>query len=158
MTFIKKLNYQVYIVNDPEFNAYALVGGIVIINTGLLNIIENESELAFVLAHELGHQDLQHCAQQVQYSTLASNIEPELSDLVQLAYSLYYLPFSKQDEYAADKYGINLMKKAGYHKQGAIQFFQRLKKISSASSQKRDPMNDFIATHGSLDERIARIK
>lgn len=155
----KKLAYQVKIFNNKDVNAFAIAGGKTYVLTGLLNFIENEDELAFVISHEIAHNELKHCVKKIQYGVQAAKIEPLLGDVVQIAYNVYSTPYSKYDEYEADKLGVELMKKAGYNVKGAITFFEKLKKLEEKYGvDKRDPINDFISSHPTAEDRKKRIE
>ncbi|NWF51305.1 MAG: M48 family metalloprotease [Ignavibacteriaceae bacterium] len=155
----KKINYSYKIVDTDEVNAYAIAGGKMYINTGILDFLETEDELAFVIAHEISHNELKHCIKRIQYSALASSLDPNLGEIVQLAYNLYSMPYSKYDEYEADDNGVKLMKKAGFNKKGAVSFFTKLAKLEKEYGiDKRDEVNDFISSHPTAEERKERIK
>ena len=58
----KTMHYTFTIVDDPAVNAFSHLGGFVYVHTGLLKMARQDWELEFVLAHEIGHVDLKHCA------------------------------------------------------------------------------------------------
>lgn len=155
----KSLQYEVTVVQDNVYNAYATAGGKVFINTGLLNKLQNVDEVAFVIAHEIAHNELKHCIHRIQYSYQTSKIEPSLATIVQLAYSTYKYPFSKEEERLADEYGFQLMRKAGYKKSGAIDFFTKLEKQEGQwKGTKLKAINDFISTHPTAEERRKQLE
>lgn len=150
----KGLDYELTIINDTEFNAFAIAGGQIFLNTGLLQGLESKDEIAFVIAHELAHNELRHCINKIQHSVNASRIDPTLGSVVQLAYHIYSHPFSKSDERAADELGLQLMLKAGYKKAGAISFFSKLEKMEAKwEGTALKELNDFISTHPTAKER-----
>jgi predicted Zn-dependent protease len=153
-----RLSYQVKILQDKDINAFAIAGGKTYILTGLLKFIESEDELAFVIAHEIAHNELKHCVKKIQYGVQAAKIEPVFGDVVQIAYNVYQTPYSKYDEYAADKLGVELLKKAGYNIKGAYSFFDKLKKLEEKYGvENRDPLNDFISSHPTAVDRKKKI-
>lgn len=155
----KNIKYSYKVFKDKDVNAYAVAGGKVYINTGLLDFIKSKDELAFVIAHELAHNELKHCIKRIQHSVTASKIDPTLGAVVQIAYSTYRLPFNKYEEYEADSLGVVLMQKAGYSKQGALDFFTKLAELEKKyQTDKRDPVNDFITTHPYAEKRKERIE
>ena len=150
----KTIKYDTTVVKDDVFNAYTVAGGKIFINTGLLNKLDNVNELAFVIAHELAHNELKHCIHRIQYSYRASKVQPALGTVVQLAYSTYKYPFSKEEERLADEYAVRLMQKAGYNKAGAISFFVSLEKQENKwKDSNLKAINDFISTHPTALER-----
>ena len=155
----KTINYRYSVLKDKTVNAFAIAGGKVYLLSGLLEELQTEDEVAFVIAHEIAHIELKHCVNKIQYSAIAAEIEPNLGEIVLLAYSIYSTPFSKYDEYEADDLGVELMQKAGYKKVGAIKFFEKLMELEKEYQQdKRDPLNDFISSHPTAENRIERIK
>jgi len=159
--YIKRtqINYRYTVLKDNSINAFAIAGGKIYLLTGLLKAVDTEDEIAFVIGHELAHIELKHCINRVQYAAIASKVEPNLGEIVQVAYSIYSTPYSKYDEYAADDLGVELMQKAGYKKEGAIKFFEKLIELEKEYQQdKKDPLNDFISSHPTAEKRIERIK
>ncbi len=153
------INYGYKVVETDEINAYAIAGGRMFINTGILEFLETEDEIAFVMAHEIAHNELQHCIKRVQYAAIASSIDPSFGELVQLAYGIYSMPFTKYDEYEADELGVWLMKKAGYDKQGAVTFFEKLEQLEKEYGiDQRDAVNDFISSHPTARDRREKVK
>ena len=148
------INYGYKVVETDEVNAYAIAGGRMFFNTGLLDFLETEDEIAFVMAHEIAHNELRHCIKRVQYAAIASSIDPSFGEIVQLAYGIYSMPFTKYDEYEADELGVWLMKKAGYDKQGAVDFFTKLEELEKEYGiDERDAVNDFISSHPTARDR-----
>lgn len=155
----KSINYGYKVVETDEVNAYAIAGGRMFFNTGIIDFLETEDEIAFVMAHEISHNELRHCIKRVQYAAIASSIDPNFGEIVQVAYGIYSMPFTKYDEYEADELGVWLMKKAGYDKQGAVDFFTKLEELEKEYGiDQRDAVNDFISSHPTAKERRDRVK
>jgi predicted Zn-dependent protease len=153
------INYSYKVVRTDEVNAYAIAGGRMYINTGIIDFLDTEDEIAFVLAHEISHNELRHCIKRVQYAAIASSIDPNLGEVVQVAYGMYSMPFTKYDEFEADELGVKLMNKAGYNKSGAISFFEKLEELEREyGMDERDAVNDFISSHPTAKERGNRVK
>jgi predicted Zn-dependent protease len=153
------LNYGYKVVETDEVNAYAIAGGRMFFNTGILEFLETEDEIAFVMAHEIAHNELRHCIKRVQYAAIASSIDPSFGEIVQLSYGIYSMPFTKYDELEADELGVWLMKKAGYDKQGAVDFFLKLEELEKEYGiDERDALNDFISSHPTARDRGERVK
>ena len=154
----KSINYNYKVVQTDEVNAYAISGGYMYVNTGILDFLDDENEIAFVLAHEISHNEKKHCIKRVQYAALASSVDPSFGEIVQMAYNMYSLPFSKYDEFEADDNGVFLMQKAGYDKSGAVSFFEKLEELEKEYGiDQRDAVNDFISSHPTAKERRERI-
>ena len=153
-----KINYNYKIVRTDEVNAYAIAGGYMYINTGILDFLDDENEIAFVIAHEISHNERRHTIKRVQYAVLASSVDPSFGEIVQAAYGIYSMPFSKYDEFEADENGVKIMLKAGYKKSGAVSFFEKLEELEKEyGADQRDALNDFISSHPTARERRDRV-
>ena len=155
----KNLNYRFSIVKKAEFNAITIAGGKVYIYSGLLDSIDTNEELAFVIAREISHNELKHCIHKIQFAVNAQKINPAMGAIVDAAYSVYRTPYSKYDELDADANGVKLMEKAGYSRNGAVSFFEKLKKLEAKyGGEKRNIFYDFFASHPPAKERLDNIK
>jgi predicted Zn-dependent protease len=124
------LNYRYRVLNSSVPNAFALPGGFIVINRGLLVGLKSEAELAAVLGHETGHVTAKHSLAGYQRA-LASNVllagvsiatggSTGLMQLSGITASLINNGFSREQEREADWLGIDYMVKAGYNPEGAI--------------------------------------
>ncbi|HNX37725.1 MAG TPA: M48 family metallopeptidase [Candidatus Cloacimonadota bacterium] len=146
-------------VTDPEFNAFAIAGGKIFLNQGLLEGLETPDELAFVIAHEVAHIELKHCVRKIQASVRASQIDPVLGEIVAVGYQLYSYPFSQTQENEADERGVTLMKAAGFDKHGAVSFFNKLElREAHYANATFEEVNDFLSTHPTAQRRRARVE
>jgi predicted Zn-dependent protease len=153
------LDWECTIVSNSEFNAFAIAGGKVFINKGLLDAVGSEAELAFVIGHEIAHIDLKHCVYKIQHGVRAGQIDPNLGELVQIGYDIYSRPFSQPQEQEADELGFRLMRRAGYPKQGALDFFRRLEQFEPKIEDPTiNAVNDFISTHPTARRRLERMQ
>jgi predicted Zn-dependent protease len=125
---------ELRVVNDPEVNAFALPGGFVTVNFGLLEEAESGEEVAGVLAHELQHALLRHGTRRVLRGLGVSAILGLLTgggDLQLLggaASDLVALSYDREQESEADRRGVALLQKAGIDPSGLARFFERLAK------------------------------
>jgi predicted Zn-dependent protease len=124
------LNYRYRVLNSSVPNAFALPGGFIVINRGLLVGLKSEAEMAAVLGHETGHVTAKHSLAGYQRA-LASNVllagvsiatggSTGLMQLSGITASLVNNGFSREQEREADWLGIDYMVKAGYNPEGAI--------------------------------------
>ena len=119
-----EIDYTFVVIDDPEINAFAHVGGFVYVHTGLLEFVDNEGELRFVLGHEIAHVDLGHCVEQITYATRVSQGAGELGgSLVQIAYKTIALGYSEDMEFEADAWAYTGL---GDDQPSALRFLQRL--------------------------------
>ncbi len=141
---------QVFGVRDPSINAFALPGGYIGINTGLIVSSETESELAGVLAHEIGHVSQRHIARgftqqsrtgTMMMATVAASLLAALAggsaDLAagmaafgQAAAINQQLGFSRDAEREADRAGLDMLSRGGYDPTGMARMFGRLMNVS----------------------------
>jgi predicted Zn-dependent protease len=156
------------IQNDKTANAFALPGGKVAVYTGMLSVTRDESGLAAVLGHEIGHVVARHGGERVSQQLLVNvGLESTMAALsrgnpatVQAVGSLLgagaavgvLLPWSRQQESEADHLGLILMAKAGYDPRAARDLWVRM------SQQKGAGQPEFLSTHPSDPTRIRQIE
>jgi len=141
------------VINDPSVNAFALPGGPMFINTGLLKNVDNEAQLAGVMGHEMSHVILRHGTNQaskarlIQLPAMLAGMVAGHSMLGQLAAAgvnlganSVLLRFSRTDESEADALGSHLMSEAGYNPLEMAGFFQKL--ASSGGSRVPQLLSD----------------
>jgi hypothetical protein len=116
--------FKFIVLNDDTVNAFSHVGSYVYINRGLLEFVQNDGELQFVLGHEIGHVILGHCAAKIVYSARAASLGGELSGtLVQIAYQSLAVGYSERNEFEADAFSY---KRLGQNKSCAFSFIQKM--------------------------------
>ncbi|HEX6064135.1 MAG TPA: M48 family metallopeptidase [Longimicrobiales bacterium] len=157
------INYTFYIVNSDVVNAFAVPGGYVYVNRGLIERTRNMSELAGVLAHEIGHVEHRHGAEQMermQTANLGVNLAYILlgrqpgaveATAVNVAGTAYFARHSRQAENEADESAVPMLIAAGIHPNGLVSMFELL-----VSMQNRSPstMESWFSTHPTTRDRI----
>ena len=153
---------------DPEVNAFAYPAGYIYVNSGLLDAVQSDDELAGVMGHEIGHvmhRDVLRAA--VRRAGLLSSISiitgagagsetaDTVANMLSMAEGLESLNFNRKQEAAADLEGIKLVTKADYKAEAFIDFFQRLE---SDKKTKDVAMLAIISSHPMNKERIACIR
>ncbi len=158
----KDLEYHFYIVDEKEFNAFAIPGGSVYVNSGLIKAA-NDDELAAVLAHEVGHIAARHSAKRLQtvlgyqlITAIALGIsgQDQVLQATDVVFNVIILGYSRKDEYLADKLAVKYTKSAGFDPNGMITFFQKLKQESKNSTLQIV----FLSSHPPIDERIKQVE
>jgi predicted Zn-dependent protease len=156
--------YRITILNSPAINAFALPGGYLYVTRGLLALANDSSEVAAVLAHEMGHVSANHAAarQQMERQVMSvSSMAPDATDpsgqLAVAAGQRTLASFSRQQELEADAIGIRTIGKAGYDPYAAARFLTAMAHYSDfrSSNVMRDKQPDFLATHPSTPERVS---
>jgi len=157
-----KVPVTIKVIDTDEPNAMALPGGFFFVNTGLLSLAENESELAGVMGHEIAHIAARHGTRQATRGQLVNigtipliflggwtgyGIRQAASILIPMG----FLQFSRAFESEADMLGLQYMYKAGYDPNGFVDFFERLQAL-----EKRKPgaISKIFRTHPPTDDRI----
>ncbi|MEQ8692229.1 MAG: M48 family metalloprotease [Pseudomonadales bacterium] len=165
----RKLPYEFVVLNSSVPNAWALPGGKIAINRGLLTALENESELAAVLGHEIIHAAARHTAQAqtrgmlLQGALIASAIGARNSDYANLIVSgaslgaqLITQRYGRDAELESDVYGIRYMVRAGYDPRGAITLQEKFVELSKG----RNPgwIEGLFASHPPSIERVRKAR
>lgn len=146
-----KIEFKV--IETDEINAFANADKQIYVYTGLLKFVNNDDELAGVIAHEIGHIVNNHVAKQKVVNTITStaiynaNIDYRLKAISNTANNLTMLKMSRTEEYEADITGVDLMTKAGYNPLAMVSV---LYKIGGC-------YKDFTSTHPSGDKRTMYI-
>jgi predicted Zn-dependent protease len=164
---IPNAQWQFAVIDDPkQANAFALPGGKVAVYTGILPITQDDTGLAVVLGHEIGHVLERHGAERMSQGLVAQLGGTALAvamgggpstSAVLAAYGLgaqygVLNPFSRTQESEADHVGLILMAKAGYDPRDAVAFWERMEQ----SGGKSPP--EFLSTHPSHGTRVEQIR
>lgn len=161
--------WEVVVFDDEQVNAFALPGGKIGVYTGLLNVAENQHQLAAVIGHEIGHVIAEHGNERMSQSTLinmgtqavgqvlAAN-EVSQTGPIMAAIGLgmqvgVQLPFSRSHESEADLIGLALMAQAGFDPRQSVNLWQNM---DAASAGQRPP--ELLSTHPAPDSRIADLQ
>ena len=165
-------NFFFFVVRDPMLNAFALPGGFIAVHSALFIAAQSESELASVVAHEVGHVAQRHIArmlgQQKQdvliplagaiLAALAARSSPDASAAMLIGSEglaiQRQLNFSRDAEREADRVGVQIMRDAGFETGGMIAFFGRMQSATKAYSDNRPAV---LNSHPLTSERIADI-
>jgi predicted Zn-dependent protease len=162
--------FKFFIFDSPSVNAFAMPGGFIGVNVGLITLSQSESELASVIAHEINHVTQQHIARtyegtrSFQLATAAAMIAAiALSggdgEVTQAAVSAGLaagiersVNFTRAHEHEADRLAVTLLAQAGLDPQGMPRFFQRLERLKSNYSSE---LSGFLLTHPLTTTRVA---
>jgi predicted Zn-dependent protease len=162
-----------FAVRDPSLNAFALPGGFIGVHTGLVLAAQSESELASVLAHEIGHVSQRHIARMIGdqkqdsllplagllVGLLAARTSPDLAGAAIMGgtglAAQRQLSFGRDAEREADRLGLNLLNGSGFEVNGMVNFLGRLQ---AASRSRNDNLPSYLRTHPLTTERIADIE
>ena len=159
------LPFEFVVINDSVPNAWALPGGKLAINRGLLTELKSEAELAAVLGHEIVHAAARHGARSVEQGTLlaagaaiigAATADKRSADLIGFAAqggaALLSLRYGRDHELEADHYGIDYMMRAGYDPKAAVELQETFVRLSGNKSS--NWLGGLFATHPPSQERV----
>ena len=157
-------NWRFSIVDDPQINAFAVPGGYIYVNKGLIMRAQTLSQLAGVVSHEIAHVTQRHSVKQMEKgqkigigATLACILQPSFcqnggGDLLNLGATAIMARFSRGDETEADRYGVTYTLRAGLDPRGMPEMFE----IMLAERDKQGSgSGSFLATHPIEEDRIA---
>ncbi|HPE31742.1 MAG TPA: M48 family metallopeptidase [Parvularculaceae bacterium] len=159
-------DWEVQVFDSKELNAFALPGGKIGFYTGILDIMENDAQIATVMGHEVAHVNYNHAGERYSQSTLAqtgltvaqvavsgSQYQSQILGVLGAGATLgVILPFSRRHELEADKFGVRYMARAGYDPNEALRFWENM------AAQNKNGPPEFLSTHPSDATRIAQLK
>lgn len=161
-----KVPFTIKVVDSPEVNAFALPGGFLFVNSGLLLAADSEAEIAGVIAHEIAHVAARHGVEQAskgrlfQYLSiplifLGGPVGAIISNAANILVPLTFLKFSRGAEEEADRLGLQYMWAAGYDPTAMMSFFEKLK-----SKEKKEPgtLAKVFSTHPTTTGRIDKAR
>jgi predicted Zn-dependent protease len=159
-----KVPFTIRVIDASEVNAFALPGGFMYVNSGLLLATDEEAELAGVMAHEIAHVAARHAVRQMTRANFANIASIPLifvgGGIGYAAWSaagigvpMTFMKFSRGFEEEADYLGLQYMYKTGYDPQSFMSFFE---KIQAKEKIKPGTMSKIFASHPSIESRIAK--
>ena len=127
----RHLPYTFTVLPDHDMiNAFSLPGGPVYIGEGMLDLMTTEDELANVLAHEIEHIDHYHCVERVQIEAQMKKLNLDVvGALLQIPLDFWEAGYHKDEEFEADREGLQLAVRSGYSPFGAVDTFERFAKL-----------------------------
>ena len=166
------LIYRFTVLDSPDINAFALPGGYIYINRGLMSYLSNEEELAAVLGHEIGHVTARHSVRQYSQSQLMGvlsaaveiNAGSTAGNLANIASGAILSGYGREMELEADDLGAQYIHQDGYSPQGMYEVLSVLKdqeiyskKIAEQRGQEPRSYHGVFASHPSNDLRLQEV-
>ncbi len=162
------------VLDTPVVNAFSVPGGYIHVTRGLITRVNSESEIAFVIGHEIGHLTARHSAQRISqlrtsniFSTLLGTIisiyseDYELgrlvANIVDFSSALVILNYGREAEFEADSLGLKFAYSGGYNPEAGMKFLRTLKSMEKSKRQK-SALGDLLATHPPTEDRIKEAK
>jgi predicted Zn-dependent protease len=172
--------WEFVVFDSKELNAFALPGGKVGVYTGLMQLAENDAELATVMGHEIGHVIARHGAERMSEAMVMAGVgalgsavvetktqDPATRQLFDLAYGGIttlgrVLPHSRSNESEADRMGAIYAARAGYDPRASITFWEKMmtqkQAADKAGAGAADKISEIFSTHPADQKRIADLK
>lgn len=160
--------YQFAVLDSPVQNAFAVPGGVIFVSRALVSILDDESELAAVLAHEVGHVSAKHALKSTQRAQFfegvgtitAASVRGDkgkkfASAIGDMQTVLFDKGLDKDMEFEADAAAMETTYRTGYDPAGMIRVLEKLQKVEATSKDKK---GSWFSTHPPLNERIARLQ
>jgi len=124
----KEIEYTITIIDSPEVNAFAIPGGYIYFNTGLLDFVKTDAELQFVLGHEIGHVDLKHCIRNFTFAARAAEIGGLPAEMAaRVLYNVYESQFNQDLELESDEYSGIRLHRLGRTREEIVSLHRHLK-------------------------------
>lgn len=161
LPFVKRpeIKYDIHLVEDDALiNAFSIAGGHLFVTTGIMDWVQSDDELAFIIGHEIAHVDLEHCIRHVKRSmtiqTWAEYLQMgDYAGLIDQVQGVLGTPFGQVDEYQSDREGAYLTWKAGYNPRKGQDFFRKLQAQESPGELPYD-LDVLLRTHPYSMQRI----
>jgi predicted Zn-dependent protease len=161
-----KVTFTIKVIDSMDVNAFALPGGFLYVNSGVILAADEEAEVAGVMAHEIGHVAARHGVEQASKGTLAQYLSIPLifvggplgavvQNVANLAVPLTFLKFSRGAEEEADRLGLQYLWAAGYDPSAMLSFFEKLK-----AKERKEPgkLAQVFSTHPTTGDRMEKAR
>ncbi|MFL6276799.1 MAG: M48 family metallopeptidase [Blastocatellia bacterium] len=159
-----KIPFTIKVIDSADVNAFALPGGFLYVNSGLILAADNESEIAGVMAHEIAHVAARHGVEQASKGRLFQYLSIPLifvggplgaiaQNAVNILVPLSFLKFSRGAEEEADLLGLQYMWASGYDPTSMLSFFEKLK---TKEKKKPGTLEKIFSTHPATGDRIQK--
>ncbi len=157
----KDVPYSVKVIKDSQINSFATMGGFVYVNEGLVDFVQSDDELASVLGHETGHIERRHVITTNSKAEvlnilfgIASIFSPIIYEFGGLAEAGLMAKVSREDELEADRYGLQLMSRAGYDPESMVTMMAHLAVLQNEHS---DAVSKYLEDHPDPQARVAHL-
>ena len=157
----KDVPYSVKVIKDSQINSFATMGGFVYVNEGLVDFVQSDDELASVVGHETGHIERRHVITTNSKAEIlnilfgiASIFSPIIYEFGGLAEAGLMAKVSREDELEADRYGLQLMSRAGYDPESMVTMMAHLAVLQNEHS---DAVSKYLEDHPDPQARVAHL-
>jgi predicted Zn-dependent protease len=155
---LTEYDYRIYVIENNDLNAFASLGGNIVVFTGLLKYADSPEEVAAVLAHEMGHVEKRHVVNKVVkelgvslvVSILSGGDAGFLNEILQQSVSTV---FDRGQESEADEFGLKLLESAEIHPNSMAAIFRKIRDKYASSTYES---LEFLSSHPNTNKRIKR--
>ncbi|MGC1380529.1 MAG: M48 family metalloprotease [Candidatus Baltobacteraceae bacterium] len=157
----KDVPYSIKVIKDSQINSFATLGGFVYVDEGLVDFVQSDDELASVIGHETGHIERRHVLTANSKAEIlnilfgiASIFSPLIYEFGSLAEAGLMAKVSREDEIQADRYGLQLMARAGYDPESMVTMMAHLGVLEDEHS---DAISKYLEDHPNPQARVAHL-
>ena len=157
----KDVPYSIKVIKDDSINSFATMGGFVYIDEGLIDFVQSDDEFASVIGHETGHIERRHVITTQSKAQildilfgLASMFSPLIYNFGGLAEAGIMAKISREDELQADRYGLQLMSRAGYDPESMVTMMAHLGVLQDEHS---DLLTKYLEDHPDPKNRVSHL-
>ncbi|HEY1682238.1 MAG TPA: M48 family metalloprotease [Candidatus Tumulicola sp.] len=157
----KDVPYSIKVIKDDSINSFATMGGFVYIDEGLIDFVQSDDEFASVIGHETGHIERRHVITTQSKAQildilfgLASMFSPLIYNFGGLAEAGIMAKISREDELQADRYGLQLMSRAGYDPESMVTMMAHLGVLQDEHS---DLLTKYLQDHPDPKNRVSHL-
>lgn len=158
----KDIPYNIKIIKASDVNSFATEGGFVYIDEGLIDFVQSDDELASVIGHETGHIERRHVITLNSKASIlnillgiASIFSPFVYDFGNLVGATVMAKMSREDELEADRYGLQLMSRAGYDPDAMVTLMSHM---AALQDQHSDLIDKYLQGHPDPKARVAHLE
>ncbi|HPG56558.1 MAG TPA: M48 family metalloprotease [Candidatus Wallbacteria bacterium] len=156
----RDIGYSFKILKMNEVNAFAVPGGAIYVTSEMMNFISSDSELAFILGHEMGHQVGRHSIKAFEKALLIdyfirnskAGVIKNNKQALEIANMFLSMQYSRENEFESDRYGFKYATMTGYNPYGSVAFFDKLK--NKYEKDKTPAFLRLFQTHPSTHDRL----
>lgn len=138
----KDIDYKVFLIEDEAVNAWTILGGYIYVTTAILEYAESDDEIAFIIGHEIGHNEHKHTHKHIQRNAPLTMVFGNTANIITNIWSRTTVAFNHHQELESDRVGIKLTREIGYDPVKGLAFWKR-----RAQEEKENRLEKLFRTH-----------
>lgn len=144
----KDIDYKVFLIEDKAINAWTILGGYIYFTTAIMDYAQSDDEIAFILGHEIGHNEHKHTHKHIQRNAPLTMLFGNKANIITNLWSKTTVAFNHHQELESDRVGIQLAQKIGYDPVKGLEFWKR-----RAQEESENRLAKLFRTHPYSSER-----